>query len=167
MTKLSEQLAALKPVQCIEELTPAAQDALQSAYIETSKRKADCDAYDVAAYLTPLYLDDAAPADVKEAQFDALHFLHCLQDALHECATETYYKRDESSRWWQCDFSELARSAGWDNWEGKATYLSIFGAHEAYERLEDSVFQVVASVLDDYDRAGVFVTQQKPEDFDE
>lgn len=166
MKDLFEKLEALKPVRMVEELTPAAQDVLKNACVETLKRKRNYDAFDVDTYLTPEYLNAKAPKDVKKAQFDAMHFLVCLERVLLECANSVYYKRDSRGWWDRYEFSDLADAAGFNDWRADATYSAIFGEHEPGDSIGTAVYKEVARVLDDYDRAGVFVTDEKPADWE-
>ena len=167
MTNLEKQFTGLEPVRSFEELTSLAQNVLRDAYEETYTRKREPDAATLVTYLEPIYLNVPDADAIKAAQFAALHFLYCLENAISAWRDEVFYKRDDFGRWCQLSFDELASGAGFSDWESDATYYAIFGDHQVGEYLDAGIFAVTEKVFNDYDAAGVFVTSEKPEGFEE
>ncbi len=167
MTNLEKQFAELEPVRSFEELTSLAQNVLGDAYRETYTRKREPDAAALITYLEPIYLKVPDADAIKAAQFAALHFLYCLENIICDWRDEVFYKRDDLKRWHQLSFDDLASGAGFSAWESDATYYAMYGDHQIGEYLDAGIFHVMEKVFNDYDAAGVLVTSEKPDDFEE
>lgn len=155
-----EEEAQENPMRSIDELDLLTQTQLFNTYV-----RGDTVSY-LYDRLKRIYEHVPDGEDFKDAQYKALSFLYQLRKETNERASEVFYKRDERGMWETCTFEELA-SDHRKNWEALALWDALFASRQIGDSLASSLDKIEESFLDAHDRAGVFLTTDKPDDFEE
>ncbi len=165
MTNLNQQFAALEPVQSFEDLSLDTKRIVWDLFPCSGRNTYEMNADELYLNLKKIYVHTC---DVmRDEQYAALHFLWCLKRSINERAKKRFYKRDERGFWSTCSYDTLAYKYADTEWRELATWCTVWASKEPGDTLESALDLIEESFMNALDAAGVFVTSQKPDDFEE